>query len=63
MTLGPHDIVLIDIKTTELTLFEVLARIDQYKMEPMFRDYEIQLDGDVYAIVATPKACLKDVFL
>lgn len=55
MTLGPHDMILIDIKTTELTLFEVLARIDQYKMDPMFRDYEIHLDGDVYAIVARPK--------
>lgn len=63
MTLDSHDMILIDIATTQLTLFEVLGRIDQYKMDPMFRDYEIQLDGDVYAIVATPKACLKEVFL
>ena len=55
MTLGSHDMILIDIKTTELTLFEVLGRIDQYKMDPMFRNCEIELDGDVYAIVARPK--------
>lgn len=55
MTLGPHDILLIDIKTTELTLFEVLARIDQYKIDPVLRFYEIELDDDVYAIVARPK--------
>ena len=55
MTLGPHDILLIDIKTTELTLFEVLARIDQYKIDPVLRFYEIELDDDLYGIVARPK--------
>lgn len=60
---GPHDIVLIDIKHTDLTFFEVLARIEQYKMEPLFRNCEFRLDGDIHAIVATPKARLKDVYL
>ena len=49
------DEVLIDIKTTELTLFEVLARIDQYKQDPRYSNYEIFLDGDRYAIVARLK--------
>lgn len=53
--MGPHDILLIDIKTTELTLFEVLARIDQYKIDPVLRFYEIELDDDLYGIVARPK--------
>lgn len=47
--------ILIDIKGTELTLFEVLARIDQYKQDPRYQNYEIFLDGDRYAIVARPK--------
>lgn len=49
------DEILIDIKSTELTLFEVLARIDQYKQDPRYSNYEIFLDGDRYAIVARPK--------
>ena len=53
--MGPHDILLIDIKTTELTLFEVLARIDQYKIDPVLRFYEIELDDDLNGIVARPK--------
>lgn len=49
------DEILIDIKTTELSMFEVLARIDQYKQDPRYSNYEIFLDGDRYAIVARPK--------
>ncbi len=49
------DEVLIDIKSTELSLFEVLARIDQYKQDPRYNNYEIFLDGDRYAIVARLK--------
>ena len=49
------DEILIDIKSTELTLMEVLSRIDQYKQEPRYQNYEIFLDGDRYAIVARPK--------
>lgn len=49
------DEILIDIKTTDLTLYEVLSRIDQYKQDPRYQNYEIFLDGDRYAIVARPK--------
>ena len=49
------DEILIDIKSTELTLMEVLSRIDQYKQDPRYQNFEIFLDGDRYAIVARPK--------
>ena len=49
------DEILIDIKSTALTLMEVLSRIDQYKQDPRYQNYEIFLDGDRYAIVARPK--------
>lgn len=49
------DRILIDIKSTTLTLGEVLVRIEQYKQDPAYRNYEIFLDGDRYAIVARPK--------
>ena len=49
------DEILIDIKSTDLTLMEVLSRIDQYKQDPRYQNYEIFLDGDRYAIVARPK--------
>lgn len=55
MSVETLDEILIDIKSTELTLFEVLARIDQYKQDPRYSNYEIFLDGDRYAIVARPK--------
>ena len=38
-----------------VTLMEVLSRIDQYKQDPRYQNYEIFLDGDRYAIVARPK--------
>ncbi|AGI48510.1 hypothetical protein TALC_01542 [Thermoplasmatales archaeon BRNA1] len=47
--------ILIDIKSTTLTLGEVLGRIEQYKQDPALSNYEIFLDGDRYAIVARPK--------
>lgn len=46
------DKILIDIRKTDLTLGQALARIQQYKEDPAYRDYEIFLDGDAYAIVA-----------
>ena len=49
------DEILIDIKSTDLTLMEVLSRIDQYKQDPRYQNYEIFLDGDRYAIVARPR--------
>lgn len=55
MSVESLDEILIDIKTTQLTLYEVLSRIDQYKQDPRYRNYEIFLDGDRYAIVARPK--------
>ncbi len=49
------DQILIDIHKTDLTLGEVLARVEQYKKDPAYRGYEIFLDGDAYAIVARRK--------
>jgi hypothetical protein len=49
------DKILIDIRKSDLTLGEVLARIEQYKQDPEYRDCEIFLDGDAYAIVARRK--------
>lgn len=59
MFLAGEDVVLIDIKSSTLTLGEVLAKIDEYKKMPEFQDCEIFLDGDRYAIVARPKAVKK----
>lgn len=56
---GNSDVVLIDIKSTTLTLGEVLAKVEEYKAIPEYRDYEIFLDGDRYAIVARPRAVRK----
>ena len=49
------DEILIDIRSTEMSMMEVLARIDQYKQDPRYQNFEIFLDGDRYAIVARPK--------
>lgn len=49
------DKILIDIRKTDMTLGQALARIQQYKDDPVYRDYEIFLDGDAYAIVARRK--------
>lgn len=45
--------VLIDIRTCDMTLSEVMAYIDKWKAENPGR--EIWLDGDAYAIVAEGK--------
>lgn len=46
---------LLDIRTCDLTLGEVLARVDAWaKAMP---DKEIYMDGDSYAIVAVPRRC------
>jgi len=50
-----QDEILIDIKSTSLTLGETLMRIEEYKKDPKYKDCEIFLDGDRYAIVARPK--------
>lgn len=44
------DKVLIDIRTCELTLSEVMAEIERLQAE--YPDHEIFMDGDAYAIVA-----------
>lgn len=38
--------------TTELSLMEMLARIDQLKASPRYMDCEIYLDGSINKIVA-----------
>ena len=45
------DIILIDIKTCEQTLSEVMAQIGAWR-KVMGPRYEIFMDGDRYAIVA-----------
>ena len=55
MTEEGQDRILIDIRSSTLTLGEVLGRIEQYKADPVYAGYEIFLDGDRYAIVARPK--------
>lgn len=52
---GTEDVVLIDISTTDLTLSQVLARIEAFKLMPEYADCEIFLDGDRYAIMARPR--------
>ncbi|MBO4797384.1 MAG: hypothetical protein J5494_01220 [Candidatus Methanomethylophilaceae archaeon] len=47
------DIVLIDIRTCELKISELLAEIERLKSE--YPDYEIFMDGDAYAIVGRRK--------
>lgn len=50
---GNSDIVLIDIRTCDLTLSEVMAEIARYQSE--MPGHEIFMDGDIYAIVARPR--------
>lgn len=51
---GNSDKVLIDVRTCDLTLSQVMAEIARYQSE--MPDHEIFLDGDAYAIVARPRA-------
>lgn len=44
--------ILIDLKKTTLTMFEMLSRIDQFKANPRYMDSEIYMDGSLDAIVA-----------
>ena len=50
-----QDKILIDLHNTSLTLGEVMSRIESYKQDPLYRNCEIFMDGDRYAIVAHPK--------
>ena len=47
------DIVLIDMRTCELTMAQVMDEIKRLKQE--YPDHEIIMDGDAYAIVARRK--------
>ena len=51
---GNGDKVLIDIRTCDLTLSQVMAEIARYQSE--MPDHEVFMDGDAYAIVARPRA-------
>ena len=44
--------ILIDWKNTNLSLFEILGRVEQYKSMAQYSEAEIYLDGDRHAIVA-----------
>lgn len=41
--------ILIDIKTCDMTLSEVMAAVNRYQSE--YPEWEIFMDGDLYAIV------------
>lgn len=43
---------LIDLKNTTMTLFEVLARVEQYRSMPYWQGKEIYLDGATLTICA-----------
>jgi hypothetical protein len=47
-------IVLIDIRTSEMTLPQIIDQMEIWRKEPRFRGYDIFMDGDIYAIVAAP---------
>lgn len=51
------DRVLIDLNDTNLTLGEVLGRVESYKNDPEYMNCEIFMDGDRFAIVARWKVC------
>lgn len=44
---------LIDIRTCDLTLSQVMAEITRYQSE--MPGHEVFMDGDLYAIVARPR--------
>ena len=47
---------LIDIRTCDLTLSEVMAEVARYQSE--MPDHEVFMDGDAYAIVARPRRAM-----
>lgn len=47
---GNGDKVLIDVRTCDLTLSQVMAELARYQSE--MPDHEVFMDGDLYAIVA-----------
>lgn len=47
-------IVLIDIRTSDMTLPQIIEQMEIWRNEPRFKGYDIFMDGDLYAIVAAP---------
>ena len=48
-------IVLMDIRESGIPVGEAIGRIAEYQHDPRYADYDIRMDGDLYAIVAIPK--------
>ncbi len=48
-------IVLMDIRESGIPVGEAVGRIAEYQQDPRYADYDIRMDGDLYAIVAVPK--------
>lgn len=48
-------IVLMDIRESGVPVGEAVGRIAEYRNDPRYADYDIRMDGDLYAIVAIPK--------
>ena len=48
-------IVLMDIRESGIPVGEAVGRRAEYPQDPRYADYDIRMDGDLYAIVAVPK--------
>lgn len=48
-------IVLMDIRESEVPVGEAVGRIAEFRNDPRYANYDIRMDGDLYAIVAIPK--------
>lgn len=48
-------IVLMDIRESGIPVGEAVGRIAEYQHDPRYADYDIRMDGDLYAIVSIPK--------
>ena len=48
-------IVLMDIRESGVPVGEAVGMIAEYQHDPRLADYDIRMDGDLYAIVAIPK--------
>lgn len=46
------EFVLIDIKTSQLTLGEVMDRVNEFRADPRYSDCDVFMDGDKQAIIA-----------
>lgn len=48
-------IVLMDIRESGIPVGEAVGRIAEFRNDPRYANYDIRMDGDLYAIVAVPK--------